>query len=242
MPQEPAKQAGRKRPDTYRFHTLRPLNNLVFILPMLVAFQAGTFFYGTNLLATHHLRTFLEYFGATAPILPGVLVALVLLFQHLVRRDSWQLEPKVLAGMLGESIIWMVPLIVMISLVGRMQATGSDQPANVLQQILQAFGAGIYEEFIFRLVLISLVLLIFVDIFGLKREALTVVGVILAAGAFSLYHLSGEQLAGASSIAWPPAIFRAIAGTYLGTLYVFRGFGIAVGAHALYNIYAIAAQ
>jgi len=242
MPQVSARRVKRKTPQTYRFHTLRPLNNLVFILPMLLAFQAGTFFYGANLLATHHLQVFLEYFGATAPILPGVLVALTLFVQHLIHRDPWQLQPKVLAGMLGESIIWMVPLIVMISLVGRMQAGAGDQSASLIQQILQAFGAGIYEEFIFRLVLISLVLLVFVDIFGLKRESLTVVAVLLAAGAFSLYHLSPEQLSGACSIPWPAAIFRTIAGIYLGTLYVFRGFGIAVGAHALYNIYTIAAQ
>jgi len=242
MATETTRRAQRPSGDTYRYQTLRPLNNLVFILPMLGAFQVGAFFYGTNLLATHHLRAVLEYFGATAPVLPGALVASALLVQHLIRRDSWRLQPKVLAGMLGESIVWMAPLIVMIGLLGRMQAGLHTEPADLLQETLQAFGAGIYEEFIFRLVFISLVLLISVDIFGLKREPVTVAAVLLAAVAFSLYHLSPAQLEGTCPIAWTETVFRAVAGIYLGTLYVFRGFGITVGAHSLYNIYAIACQ
>ena len=233
------------RRTTYRSHTLRPLNSLIFILPMLLGFQVGAAVYGTSLLAPRDMQGILERLGATAAHLPAILIVLVLFLQHLLRRDPWELQPKVLAGMFGESIIWMIPLIVMIHLTGRLRASLSapgPYGEGIIRDVLQAFGAGIYEEFIFRLVFVSLVLLIFVDMLGLKKEVLTVIAVIAAAIAFSIYHLPGEQLSPAQTSVYPRAIFRALAGIYLGTIFVYRGFGIAVGAHAFYNIYALVAK
>jgi len=205
---------------------------------MLVAFQIGTAFYGTDLLATHHLRTVLAYFGITAAVLPAVLVVLVLFVQHLLAKEPWQLRPEVFAGMAGESILWMGPLAVMMGLAGRLQAGGGVNKAEqVLRGVLQAFGAGIYEEFIFRLMLISLIVLVFVDIMALNKEAVVIAAVVLTAVAFSLYHLSGEQISHFPTLPWAKVIFRAAAGLYLGGLFLCRGFGIAVGAHACYNIY-----
>jgi len=242
MPNDTDRPARR---ETYRSATLRPLNSLIFILPMLLGFQAGAAVYGTTLLAPRDMQWILERLGATAAHLPAILIILVLLLQHLLRRDPWELQPTALAGMFGESIIWMIPLIVMIHLTGRLRASlvaGGPGLGEIVQDVLQAFGAGIYEEFIFRLVLISLLLLVFVDLFGLKKEVMTVIAVIAAAIAFSLYHLPAEQLGSHQGTAFPRFIFRALAGIYLGTIFVYRGFGIAVGAHAFYNIYALVAK
>ena len=92
-------------------------------------------------------------------------------------------------------------------------------------------GAGIYEEFGFRLAGMSLVLFVCVDLLGLPKSHTAVVGVVLTSVAFSLYHFLGSE-----SFLWPVFFFRATAGVYLASLYIARGFGIAVGAHALYNI------
>jgi len=237
-----ARNAAKPDPESYRYCTVRPLYSLVFILPMLLAFQVGAaYYFGGNLLATHHLKRVLEYFGATAALLPAVLVATVLLIQHLLRKDPWQLRPEVFAGMLGESILWMCPLAVMMGLAGRLQAGGASGNLAMLDGVLQAFGAGIYEEFIFRLTLISLVLLVLVDLLHLPKEPMAVLAVLLAGAAFSLYHLTTEEIRAFPNLPWPEVVFRAAAGAYLGALYVCRGFGITVGAHALYNVYALVA-
>lgn len=238
-----ATEAPKPLPDLYRHQTLRPLNSLVFILPMLLAFQAGAAVFGTTLLAPRHMQGVLDYFGATAAHLPAVVIVFVLLVQHMLHKDPWRPEPKALAGMFAESIVWMIPLIAMIHLTGRLQAGESyPQARRITQEVLQAFGAGIYEEFIFRLGFVSLVLLIFVDVFGLKKEAFTIVAIIVGAAAFSLYHLPAEQFPSLPPGAWPKLIFRTVAGIYLGALFVYRGFGIAVGTHAFYNIYALVAE
>lgn len=243
-----------KLSDTYRNDTLRPLNGLTFILPLLVIFQAGTAIYGTALLAPRDILRILRYFGASASYLPAVLIVIVLLMQHLAHKDPWKLQPKTLAGMFGESIGWAVPLMVLFHLTGRLlteqalQATGnsddflSPAQSEFVQGVLQAIGAGVYEEFIFRLMFISLGLLVLVDILRLKEQPCAIAALIVSAIVFSAYHLSWDQLSGGAQFPTKAFLFRGVAGVYLGGLYVFRGFGIAVGAHAFYNVYAFVSQ
>jgi len=233
--------------DTYSRQTLRPLNCLVFILPMLAVFHVGTAFYGSDLLAPHDIDVVLRYFGATVAYLPALLVIAVLLLQHFAHHDPMRVQPRVLGGMLGESVCWMLPLIAIGHITGRLwvhQATvgagagDSGLPAlPIVQEIISAVGAGIYEEFIFRMVFISLMLLLLVDVFDLRRDVVTVVSVILTAIGFSLYHFSAGQLTAWGSFPWYQFVFRMTAGIYLGAIFIFRGFGVAVGAHAIYNIY-----
>ena len=157
--------------------------------------------------------------------------------------------------MVCESIIWMVPLICLGELTGKLIAQAASLQASgggafqqavekiasneTFEAIVAAFGAGIYEEFIFRLVLISLFLFIFVDIFDLRKDITTIAGVIAAAVLFSLYHFSLEQIADLGTFPWSQFIFRAMAGVYLGGLFIYRGFGIAVGAHICYNLFVV---
>ena len=226
------------RRDNYSRQTLRPLNCLVFILPLLLFFQIGTAYYGTALFAPRDLHKLLRYFGATAAYLPVVLIVAVLLTQHLARRDPWQVRPKALAGMFAESMVWAAPLVAMNYLTGLLPAAAAEPGAeNALRQILTSVGAGIYEEFIFRLIFISLIMLIFVDVFELRKDVVAVLTVIVSAVLFGLYHFSGAQLLGGQGFSWPRLLFFTTAGVYLGGLFVFRGFGVAVGAHAAYNIY-----
>ncbi len=232
--------------EQYRHQTHRPLHCLVYILPLLVFFHVGTAFYGSDLLAPRHIGKILSYFGATVAYLPAALIVVVLLLQHVVQRDRFAVRPAVLAGMLAESVLWTLPLIATAYIAGRPWAQQATAPAAapaasrpILQQAVLAVGAGVYEEFVFRLVLISLMLLLLVDVFELRRDLVTVIVVVLTAGCFGLYHFSAADLT-AAGFPWHDLVFFALAGVYLGGLYVFRGFGIAVGAHAIYNLYSMA--
>ncbi|MDY6914420.1 MAG: CPBP family intramembrane glutamic endopeptidase [Planctomycetota bacterium] len=231
--------------DTYRRQTHRPLNCLAFILPMLLVFQFAAALYGTSLLAPRDLGRLLKHFGATAAYLPPLLIVLVLLVQHLFRRDRWKVQPQVLAGMCGESVGWTLPLIGLSYMTGRLiaqQAASGPAGETLFQQVALALGAGIYEEFIFRLLLISLAMLLLVDVFDLPETPVAVGVVIISAVLFSMYHFAGSQFAGAVSFPWAEFVFRCMAGAYLGWLYVFRGFGIAVGVHAFFDIYVVLRQ
>jgi membrane protease YdiL (CAAX protease family) len=240
MAKDPA--SGALSRDSYFRQTHRPLMCLVFIAPMLLVFQAGAAYYGTSLLAPRDLGRLLRYFGATAAYLPAMLVVAVLMIQHLVKRDSWELRPLVLVAMVGEALLWTIPMVVMNLLADRLmsQAAVEGNSFRLVQDVLVAVGAGVYEEFIFRLALISLAMLLFVDVLSLPKEAVAVCAVLVGALLFSLYHFPAGLPEG--GFPWKSFLFRALAGAYLGGLYVTRGFAITVGTHAFFNLVVILAQ
>ena len=242
MAREP--QAYHRRKDTYRYHTQRPINCLAFVGPLLVLFQAGAMAYESHLLVPHYLAKVLGYFGATGEFLPALLIVAVLLIMHMAHRDPWRIQPKALAGMFAESILWSLPLIAMSYLIYRQADAGASIAAlpcdDVARPVLQAIGAGIYEEFIFRLIFISFVLLILVDIFRLRKDIVTIAAVIVGAVIFSLCHFSIEQITGRAAFDWGKFTVLAIAGVLWGGLFVFRGFGIAVGSHIVYDLFVVA--
>ena len=175
----------RNRRIGYRQLTRAPLNNLALVLPLLVFFQVGSSIYGTDLLllAPQYLRSILEFFGAGASFLPALLIVAVLLMQHLIHKAPWTIQPQVLAGMVGESIIWTIPLIAISYMTGKMAAAAAAAAPNVhhmLQNALIAVGAGLYEEFMFRMILISLIMLLLVDMLALRKDAMTVLAVVVA--------------------------------------------------------------
>ena len=230
------------RRDTYRWRTHRPLNCLVFILPMLGFFQVGMFYHGTALAAPQDLGRILGFFGATARYLPSLLIVAVLALQHVTHHDRLELQPRVLAGMAVESVLWAVPLVVLLQFAGQIAELAAPAASGggdwtVWERIHLAVGAGIYEEFLFRLMFISLTLLLFVDVFALPKDIVAAVAIVAGAAAFGLYHFSLDEITGSNPFPWARFAFYTAAGLYLGLLFVVRGFAIAVGAHILYNSY-----
>src|SRR5205823_7956953 len=93
-------------------------------------------------------------------------------------------------------------------------------------------GAGIYEEVLFRLVLLcgTVRLLEWAKI--PRQYSILPVGLAGALAFAAVHHLGayGEPFDGFVFL------FRTLAGCYFALLFCVRGFGIAVGAHACYDI------
>jgi len=233
-------RGGARRSGTgYLERTRRPLNCLIFVLPLLTAYEVGTLFYRDRLLAPRHLAALLKLFGATAGFLPAVMVVAVLLIWHAFSRQKWRADVDALLGMLGESVAGAVPLVGLGLLTDRLLgpmglAAGNEQNARLAAEILSGIGAGIYEEFLFRLAAIGLVLFVAVEVMDAPKRLVMVAAVIAGSVLFSLYHFLGPD-----GFSWFQFVFRSAAGAYLSLLYLGRGFGIAVGAHACYNVLVV---
>jgi membrane protease YdiL (CAAX protease family) len=99
-------------------------------------------------------------------------------------------------------------------------------------QLVLSLGAGIYEELLFRVLLVSGLLALGLRL-GWRRSRAVAAAVVVAALIFSAFHYIGPM---GDDFAVPSFTFRAIAGLVLSGLYVTRGFGIAAWTHALYDV------
>ncbi|MDD5133909.1 MAG: CPBP family glutamic-type intramembrane protease [Phycisphaerae bacterium] len=112
---------------------------------------------------------------------------------------------------------------------------------SVQMDLLTGIGAGIYEELIFRLVLISLSMMFFEIVLGVPKTKAVIISVIISSVLFSLHHhfifLNG-QFAKTEIFTMTRFAFRTIAGVFFAIIFAVRGFGIAAGTHAFYDIIA----
>ncbi len=214
----------------------RPLVIGLFLLPGIVFYEAvavavlGEDGGGSVLTSRNLIHTLFEVFGVIGVHLPGILLVATLLAQHLIMRDSWRVRPTVLLAMLAESVLWSLPILVLAGVMGLLAPMV--EPAPALPAAAVAVGAGVYEEFVFRFVLIAAVHALLVDLCSVKER----VGRWLAVGASVFAFASYHGIQTGSGIDVPAAAFYVLAGLLLSWLFLARGLGIAAGAHAVYDL------
>src|SRR3954471_7536790 len=106
--------------------SMRPLHVLIFLLPMIVLYELGSARYlsdpGHGIFETIGARKvltdFFKMFGVAGYILPPVVLLSVLLTWHVLERGRWKIQLSVLLGMLLESVLWMLPILVFGQIVG----------------------------------------------------------------------------------------------------------------------------
>lgn len=120
---------------------------------------------------------------------------------------------------------------------------GAVHPAghSLMTDIVTGVGAGIYEELVFRLILICALMVLFQDLIGLGHQNAVVLSILISAALFSAHHhiiwVDG-RLGRSAPFHWTEFGFRTIAGVYFAILFAVRGFGITAGTHAFYDILA----
>ncbi len=122
-----------------------------------------------------------------------------------------------------------------------LEAIKGAKSSSLLADIVTGIGAGIYEELIFRLILIGVLMLLFQDVLRLNHKSSIILSVLVSAALFSAHHhivFVNGQLSLGAPFNWTEFSFRTIAGIYFAALFAIRGFGITAGTHAFYDIIA----
>jgi membrane protease YdiL (CAAX protease family) len=96
-------------------------------------------------------------------------------------------------------------------------------------------GAGLFEEIIFRVLLLNLFFLIFKP-FLKSKVGVAVASVLVSSFLFSISHYIGTM---ADQWEWYSFMFRWVAGLLFAFLYFMRGFAITAYTHALYDIWVL---
>ena len=117
-----------------------------------------------------------------------------------------------------------------------MSGLSSGGPGNgPLQNFTLSLGAGLFEEIIFRVLLLNLLFLLLKPLLKSKVSA-AVVSVLVASFLFSISHYIGTM---ADQWQWYSFMFRWVAGLLFTVLYFMRGFAITAYTHALYDIWVL---
>jgi membrane protease YdiL (CAAX protease family) len=222
----------------------------LFVLPLVVIYELLLFFYNRSAVfgirngADFIIKKALFSFGGIPGIILGVLLLSVLTVAiiYQLRKSGHTLRGKYFGFMLLESFIYAAFFGVVIGNLTRIVLPGINialgngiTKAGPGLKLTLALGAGIYEELLFRVILVSLFYGILYLLFK-KWPTWTkyLLAALISAFIFSVFHYIGPY---GDSFTVYSFVFRFFAGLALNALYIYRGFGIAVWTHALYDVF-----
>ena len=223
--------------------------SLTFALPLLLLYEglaaamsqsdAASVRNGADVL----LKTvFMALGGRNGVTLFGVLllgVGLWLVWRD-YRKTPGRLEMSYIGLMLAESVAYAAVLGTVVSALASLLLSGQlaiVQNGSFSQftfgtQLMVSLGAGIYEELLFRVLLVSGMVALGLRL-GWRRPVAVGVAVLGSAVILSGFHYVGPF---GDTLTVASFTFRAVAGLVLSGLYVTRGFGIVAWSHALYDL------
>jgi hypothetical protein len=227
----------------YLYDSELPLTSLIFVLPLMAIYEVGTRFlttaahrgYQEQIIAFNMTQRLCQLLGVHAQHVPPLVVAVILLSWHAARRAKWQVHAGTLICMAFESAALALPLILLSREAARYLPLATIHGAT-RDSIIMSLGAGVYEELVFRLILITSLSMIFREPLR-QHPVIGSLGVVLiSAFAFSGYH----YLSPIEHFTWRSLVFRSVAGAYFGALFLLRGFGITAGCHSAYDLLILA--
>ena len=225
--------------------------SLLFAIPLLVLYEvgaawlardsAGALRNGADVL----LRTLLAAGGVqgtmafTAVLLAGA--AVLILLER--RRRKVPIRAQVFALMTLESVLYalLFGVVVGTATAWALEDIGARLAADeaslatltMTENLVLSLGAGIYEELVFRVLLVGGLAGIF-RTSGLSRGQAGGFAAVLAALLFSAFHYVGPY---GDPWAIPSFSFRFLAGLAFSALFLLRGFGVTAWTHALYDVF-----
>ena len=227
-----------------------PRYSVTFALPLLILYEVLAA--GLSRFAGEQMRNgadvilrsfFIAAAGSRGPLIFVLCVigACIFFIARDLRRTG-KLEPRIFAWMTAESVLLAFAFgLVIGTITARLltpfgpMAVGAGQPETmgVGARLMLSLGAGLYEELLFRVLLVSGLLLLARRVFGWRPLLANTFAVGLGALIFSAFHYVGAY---GDPFRLDSFVFRAIAGVAFSALYVFRGFGITAWTHALYDV------
>ena len=225
---------------SYFLQTRSSFYSFLFTIPLFFIYEVGILFLSKDDIlvvrngADFLMRSILESFGIFglyglgAIFLIGFIITYIYFFND---KSNKSIRADYLFIMIFESVCWALILYFLLSkfMLVLMNPIGK----TITQQVTLAVGAGIYEEFFFRVMLISGLTGIIGFVFLWSEKVRKAAALIIAAGIFSAFHFMGDY---GDFFSMELFLLRFFAGIVLGVLYIARGFGITAYAHSIYDL------
>jgi len=228
----------------YWQHSRSPFYSLIFTLPLLISYELLIFsFNHSDILGLRNgadilFRQFFTIFNVYGFYLVGFLVLIALLiayYFHSRQNADHKFHFQFFILMFLESTVFAMLMFVFVDKIGNYLIAIGSVPGKK-EMIVLALGAGVYEEFIFRVVLVSGFLYFLRDILRLQPHFAAVLAIVSASLIFSFFHYLGNY---GDVFEMKSFLIRFGAGIFLSILYVLRGYGITAYTHTLYDLLVI---
>ncbi|MBN2781354.1 MAG: CPBP family intramembrane metalloprotease [Candidatus Marinimicrobia bacterium] len=228
----------------YAEHTSSLLYGVVTIIPLAIYYEISMFLVHRGMTAEVRnaadvmFKRLFASIGFDGPI-AGVIMFAILFIISAIKQGAhkektgitihWHYYPV----MLAESALYAMLLFAMMALSMNMMSL----PAMALSpvDIGYCLGAGVYEELLFRALLLQGLLFLAGKLPG-KTPLLKTAALLASALLFAGAHYIG---AAGDDFAWLTFLTRTLGGVLLGLVYMLRGLGPAVYTHAIYDVYTI---
>jgi hypothetical protein len=226
------------------------LTSLLLVFPLFLVYQIGVLavpqaYNGADLFTAQLLRLLHGQLGLYLLVNALLLAAFVIAVALLRRKNEFtprQIIPVVIESSLyaitmGALIVFVMTRILHIDprLAIDVPAAAGPTEVGLFGRILISIGAGVHEELVFRLILLSSLVWIGAKALGLRRGLAVAIAFFASSLLFSAAHhvLGGEP--------WRIGVFtyRTLCGLIFATLFWVRGFAVAVYTHALYDIFVL---
>jgi CAAX prenyl protease-like protein len=160
-----------------------------------------------------------------------------------VRTNRASIRPALLGGMLLEAVFLALAFGIVVggltsAILGGPPplAIGTPQKIDRLTLLMISLGAGIYEELLFRVLLVGALAWLGHKVLGWRPLVAGVAATVVGALIFSAFHYIGPFGDNWDIYSF---VFRSIAGLFFSGLYLLRGFGVTAWTHALYDIFLL---
>jgi hypothetical protein len=234
---------------SYWSATRAPRYSLTFVLPLLLLYEglarllSGTGGSGIRNGADVLLKSLFVLLGGQLglTIFAMVLVGTGAVLVWRDRRRSGPIEGRYFIGMAVESVIYAGLFGLVTSTVTALLlhgpsaiALGQSPRFDLPTQVMVSLGAGIYEELLFRVIMVGALAKLASVGFGWRPVAAGGFATVIGALIFSFFHYIGPL---GDRLELTSFAFRTVAGMLLSGLFLLRGFGVAAWTHALYDVF-----
>jgi len=225
-----------------------PVLGLLFVTPLWLAYEF--FAFGLNDGWAGSLRTGIDFlikksftkFGipaGLAVVIPAFFLLLLFVKQRVIIA-KFSKHPVRFGFMFSESLLYSVCFgLVVGGVTALFLSQNSDTVHPRVAALVMNLGAGVYEEFFFRFILISGLIILIHRFFRVKTYVSCAAAVALSSALFAYFHYLDFFN---EALAWNSFVFRLFAGAAFSLIFIFRGLGIAAYTHSLYNVFLMFRQ